>query len=256
MVGLQPPLVVFNRRVCGDPACTAITYEWPQPCTYQGMRLPKLALLTALLSPLLLAPAYAQRGGGHAGGGGGARATGGGVRGGFSGGAVGGGFRGGFYGGRGYFYGGRYWGPGFYFGVGGWGYPYYPYYYSGYPYYGYGQGPYYDTYDPNAYGGGSYPAPPATAPQNYGYGQGQQPPPPQQPYTPPQSSTGNNQGQGYYLIAFIDHTIQAATAYKVEGDQIHWITREGREMQAPLSSVDIPYSQQLNHDRHVDFPIP
>ena len=76
--------------------------------------------------------------------------------------------------------------------------------------------------------------------------------------TQPQSSVGNNpgQGQGYYLIAFVDHSIQAATAYKVDGDQFHWITREGREMQAPLSSVDIPYSQQLNRERHVDFQIP
>jgi hypothetical protein len=70
-----------------------------------------------------------------------------------------------------------------------------------------------------------------------------------------QPSSGN-QGQNFYLIAFNDHTIQAATAYKVEGDQIHWITREGQEMQAPLASVDIRYSQQINRDRHVDFRIP
>jgi len=92
-----------------------------------------------------------------------------------------------------------------------------------------------------------------TVPQNYGYqGQGQ----PVSPQTQPQSSAGNNSGQGFYLIAFNDHTVQAATAYKVDGDQIHWITREGREMQAPLSSVDIRYSQQINRDRHVEFPIP
>jgi hypothetical protein len=58
------------------------------------------------------------------------------------------------------------------------------------------------------------------------------------------------------LIAFNDHTIQAATAYKVEGDQIRWITREGQEMQAPLSSVDIRFSKQINRDRNVDFQIP
>jgi hypothetical protein len=156
------------------------------------------------------------------------------------------------YGGRGYFYGGRYWGPSIYFGVGGWGYPYlgypywgYPYYwdypyYSGYPYYGYD--PYYYSYDPYR-----YPYPPQ--------GQGR-PAPPQQPQTQPQSTTGNNQGQNFYLIAFNDQTIQAATAYKVEGDQIHWITREGKEMQAPLSSVDVPFSRQINRDRHVDFQIP
>jgi hypothetical protein len=142
--------------------------------------------------------------------------------------------------------------------VGGWGYPYY----SGYPYYGpYGYDPYYYSYDPYTYGGSTYSTPPVTIQQNYPYpyppqGQGQ-PAPPQQPQTQPQSSNGNNQGQqNFYLIAFNNHTIQAATAYKVEGDQIHWITREGQEIQAPLSSVDVQFSRQINRDRHVDFQIP
>jgi hypothetical protein len=150
--------------------------------------------------------------------------------------------------------------------LGGWGYPYYPYY-SGYPYYGYD--PYYSTYDP--YGsGGAYSAPPPPVQQNYGYpppDQGQPGPPPQyqpqyppqmqqQPQMPPQASSGNNQGQNFYLIAFNDHSIQAATAYKVDGDQLHWITREGQEMQAPLSTVDVRFSIQINRDRHVDFRIP
>ncbi len=219
------------------------------------MALPKLALFFALSAPLLLSPAYAQHGGGGHGGGGGHAAGGfhGGVGGGFRGGVgVGGGFRGGFIGGRG-FYGGRFYGPGLYFGVGGWGYPYY----YGYPYYGgYAYGPSYGYgYDPYGYDPG-YSAPPPNVPQTYGYpgpqGQGQ-PAPPQQPQTQPQSSTGEGQ---YYLIAFKDHTIQAATAYKVDGDQFHWITREGREMQVPLSRVDIAYSQQLNRDRGVELQIP
>jgi hypothetical protein len=189
----------------------------------------------------------------------------GGAGGGFSGGgargSVGGGYRGGFYGGRGY-YGGSYYRGGLYFGLGGWGYPYYGYYgynpdYWGYPYYGYyGYEPYYYGYDPYAHN--SYPPysmPPSVPQQNYEYqypqqGQGQQ------PTAQPQSSTGENQGQNFYLVAFNDHTIQAATAYKIEGDQIHWITRDGQEKQAPLSSVDIRFSQQLNSDRHVDFRIP
>jgi hypothetical protein len=58
------------------------------------------------------------------------------------------------------------------------------------------------------------------------------------------------------LIAFSDHTIQAATAYKVDGDQIHWIGRDGAEKQAPLSTVDVPFSKQINRDRQVDFQIP
>jgi len=64
------------------------------------------------------------------------------------------------------------------------------------------------------------------------------------------------QARTFYLIAFTDHSIQAATAYKVEGDQIHWITREGQERQAPLSKVDIQFSEQINRDRHADFQIP
>ncbi len=148
-----------------------------------------------------------------------------------------------------------------YFGLGGWGYPYgyaygYPYY-GGYPYYPYAYSPYSYSYDPYAYGGsysGSYPPP-----QNYAY---PDPPPQQQSRTqaPPPSgnNTSNNTGNnnGYYLIAFKDHTIQAATAYKVDGDQFHWITREGQELQVPLSNVDIPFSQQINRDRNVALPIP
>ena len=194
----------------------------------------KSALFIALLSPLLLSPAYAQRGGGgHAGGG-------------FSGRAVGGGgFRGGYYGGRG-FYGGRYWGSGFYFGLGGWG---YPYGYYGYPYYGYS--PYAYSYDPYAYGG-SYPAPSYPAPSypapSYPSQSQSRPAPAQQP--------ASDQGQGYYLIAFTDHTIQAATAYKLDGDQFHWITREGQELQIPVSKVDIQFTRQMNRDRNVDFQFP
>ena len=225
----------------------------------------KLALFIGLLSPVLLAPAYAQRGGGghSSGGGGGARGGsvgGGGSRGGFSAGGSfrGGSFRGGYYGGRGYFYGGRYWGPSIYFGFGGWGYPYYPSYYSGYPYYGYD--PYYYGYDTYPSGGDAYPPPPApqsNAPQNYGYDQRQSGPPQQPPMqTQPQSSAGSSRSQGYYMIAFKDRSIQAATAYRVDGDQMYWITREGREMHAPMSSVDIQFTQQINRDRNVEFPIP
>jgi len=224
-----------------------------------GMRYTKLALYAALLSSVVLTPAY-----GRGGGGGGGHVGGGGVaRGGFSGGYRGGvgvvgGYRGGYYGGRGYYYGGRYFygGPGLYVGLGGW---YYPYgYYAPYAY-----DPYY--YDPYNYGyqvGPSAPAQPYPQ-QTQPYPQQTQPYPQQgQPYpqqappqqTQPQAATGN-QGN-YFLIEFNDHTIQAATAYKVEGDQIHWITRDGKEHQAPVSSVDIADSQKLNSDRNVEFKIP
>lgn len=126
------------------------------------MRLPKLALFIALLSPLLLSPAYAQRAGAR------------------------GGARGGVYAGRGYFYGGRSWGPGVYFGFGypySWGYPnYWGYPYPAYPYYGY---PYYYGYNPYPYDGSypAYPPPPVTNPTPQG--QPQTAPQPQPPDDPP-----------------------------------------------------------------------
>ena len=60
----------------------------------------------------------------------------------------------------------------------------------------------------------------------------------------------------FYLIAFTDHSIQAATAYKVDGDQLYWQDRENKEHHAPLSRIDVPFSQQINRDRNVDFQIP
>ena len=150
----------------------------------KNMRLSKLALFAALLSPGLVATAFAQHGGGGHGGGGGGHAGGGSVGhsgGGFSGGSVRGGsvgafhggsvsgFHGGsagaFHGGHGYWYGGHFYGgTGVYFGFGG--YPYYGYGY-GYPYYGYGYAPYAYGYPPYAYDGG-YAAAPASQ-QDYGY---------------------------------------------------------------------------------------
>jgi hypothetical protein len=245
------------------------------------MRLSKLVLFAALLSPGLVATAFAQHGGGGHGGGGGGRAGGGGFSaarggtagGGFHAGSVGGfragtvsGFHAGV--GHGYWYGGRwYGGTGLYLGFGG--YPYYGYY--GYPYYGYGYAaPYYYGAAPYGYDGGYATAPPP--PQTYGYdqypqqgypqqsyppqGQGQVAPPPGAPQqTQPQTAIQGASGQ-YYLIAFTDHTIQAANAYKVEGDQIYWQDRDNQEHHAPLSKVDVPFSQQINRDRNVDFQIP
>lgn len=267
----------------------------PEHLTGEGitMKFTKYLLFAALCSPGLIATAYGQRGGGghgggggHAGGGGGARGGGfsgghgGSFGGGFRGGGGGfrghegggfrggvGGFRGGYRGGfRGGFYGGYpYYGSSLYFGFGG-----YPYYY-GYPAYGYAYDPYAYGYgyDPYAYDGGYTSTPPPQ--QDYGYQQGypqpgqgqvapqqqpqyqQQNPPPAQ--TQPQSANEGNQPQ-FYLIAFSDHTIQAASAYKVEGDQLYWQDRDNKEHHAPLSKIDIPFSQQINRDRNVDFQIP
>jgi len=162
---------------------------------------------------------------------------------------------GGFRGGRGYYYGGRwYGGSGLYLGFGG--YPYYGYGYS-YPYY-YGYNPYAYGYDPYGYDGAYSTAPPPQ--QNYGYDQGQQNYPQQQQpqYGPPPQPQSANQGAAgqFYLIAFSDHTIQAASAYKVEGDQLYWQDRDNQEHHVPLSQIDVPFSQQINRDRNVDFQIP
>ena len=60
----------------------------------------------------------------------------------------------------------------------------------------------------------------------------------------------------YYLIAFNDHTIRAAVSYTVEGDQIRYTTREHEEKTAPLASVDVLFSEQINRDRRVEFRLP
>lgn len=117
-------------------------------------RLHIVLLSLAIALSLAGTNAWAQRGGGHGGGGGGFHGGGGGgfhsgSIGGFRGG-YGGGFRGGYggYGGRGYGYGyrgwgwGR-WGFGFGFGLGWWPWAYWPYW--GYGYYGGWGYPYYST---------------------------------------------------------------------------------------------------------------
>ena len=63
-------------------------------------------------------------------------------------------------------------------------------------------------------------------------------------------------GADFYLIAFTDHTIRAALTYTVEGDQIRYTTREHEERTAPLSDVDVRFSEQINRDRRVEFKLP
>jgi hypothetical protein len=184
------------------------------------------------------------------------------VGGSFRGGYGGGSFRGGYggYGFRGGF--NRFGGSRYYFGFG-FGYPYWGYPYWGYPY-GYGYSGYYDPYyypssyyDGSGYGSSydygynSAPAyqssPPVVIEQNYS--------------TPPPQQQGQQGGPfyrqaDYYLIAFNDHTIQAAVSFHVDGDQLIWTTREHVERRAPLSSVDRRFSEQINRDRRVEFRLP
>lgn len=235
------------------------------------MRLLKFAFLLSLVPTLT----FAQRGGGHGGGGGfhgggggggfrGGSMSGGGFRGGFSGGSFRGGgagfvggFRGGGFRGTGFRSGGfRGGGSRFSFSTGfygwpyayGWGWP--SYYYGGYPYYDYGYPyNYYDYPYDNNYGYVSAPAyqsaPPVVIEQNYA------------PSAPSSASSGSfYRTPDFYLIAFNDHTIQAALNFRVEGDQILWTTREHVDKQAPLSSVDRRFSEQINRDRRVEFRLP
>ena len=59
-----------------------------------------------------------------------------------------------------------------------------------------------------------------------------------------------------YLIAFKDSSIVAALAYWLEGDNLHYITRQREHKQAPLDRVDRAFSEQLNRDRKTDFSLP
>ena len=151
-------------------------------------------------------------------------------------------------------------GLGFGFGAGYGSYPWfygygYPYYYSGYPYsydYPYSVGPI--AAEPYAY---PYyePAPP---PMQQYYGPAPEQPRvyrPQAPQSVPQGSPSEYREQ-IYLIAFQDHRIQAAIAYWVDGATLHYVTREHEQKQVPLGQIDRTFSEQLNHDRRVDFRLP
>ncbi len=185
--------------------------------------------------------------------------------GGFNRGFVGNGFNRGFVGNRFGFNRGFGFGFGFGYPFYGYGWPYYGYpgYYGDYPYdsgYGYGYNdPYaYNSYGGGAYGGGAY--------GDTGYGDGGYSQPYSQPgvvinqgYPAPNPPSPTNSTESfyrrpdYYLIAFNDHTIQAALTYRIEGDQIYFTTRERVEKHAPMASVDVRFTEQMNRDRHVDM---
>jgi hypothetical protein len=242
------------------------------------MKLLRFVILLSLV-PLVV---YAQRGGGARGGGGGGGFRGGGGGGGFSsggggglrsggggafrsggggggyrgGGNFGGGYRGGYGGYRGGYWGGYrgYGGSRYFFGFG------YPYSYWGYPYWGYPYGGY-----PYGYGASYYGYPYDSYPYDYGYTtspgyvSAPQPSPPvvvEQNIQPGGSGGSFYRQADFYLIAFNDHTIQAAVSFRVEGDEIVWVTREREERRAPLASVDRRFSEQINRDRRVEFRLP
>jgi hypothetical protein len=137
---------------------------------------------------------------------------------------------------------------------------------------------YYSAYsDPGYYGydsGYGY-APPAYAPPSYGYAA---PPavndnyapeverPAVREYVPPPSSSNYpgppQQGpppattSSYYLIAFPNGSVSVVVAYWTKGDMLHYVTRDKVEHQLPISQIDRDLTEQLNHERNVEFRIP
>jgi len=59
-----------------------------------------------------------------------------------------------------------------------------------------------------------------------------------------------------YLIAFKDHTIYAAVAYWVEGETLHYVTKQNTHNQVSLDLIDRELSLRLNRERSVDFRLP
>jgi hypothetical protein len=59
-----------------------------------------------------------------------------------------------------------------------------------------------------------------------------------------------------FLIALTDHTVVAAIAYWVDGDTLHWVSREAKQNHMSLSLVDRDFSKQLNDERRVEFKLP
>ena len=59
-----------------------------------------------------------------------------------------------------------------------------------------------------------------------------------------------------FLIALTDHSVVAAIAYWVDGDTLHWVSRDAKENRMSLSLVDRDFSKQLNDERHVEFKLP
>ena len=59
-----------------------------------------------------------------------------------------------------------------------------------------------------------------------------------------------------FLIALTDHSVVACIAYWVDGDTLHWVSRDAKENRMSLSLVDRDFSKQLNDERHVEFKLP
>ena len=73
----------------------------------------------------------------------------------------------------------------------------------------------------------------------------------------PETSLPKGNEKPIYLIAFKGQSnIRAAQAYWVTGDTLHFVTLQGEQRQAAVSSIDRALTARLNHDRHVEFLLP
>jgi len=59
-----------------------------------------------------------------------------------------------------------------------------------------------------------------------------------------------------YLVAFQDGTIYPAIAMWLDDDTLHYITKDGKPNKASLALVDREFSERLNRERGLDFPLP
>ncbi len=71
---------------------------------------------------------------------------------------------------------------------------------------------------------------------------------------PPTASREN--GSPIYLFAFADHSIQAASAYWVDGRILHYINLQREEKQTPVDSLDREFTLRLNEERRVTVRLP
>src|SRR5260221_2474335 len=73
--------------------------------------------------------------------------------------------------------------------------------------------------------------------------------------TPAQGALADDQPT-IFLIAMQDHSIRPVIAYWVQGDALHYVSREGVLDQVSLALVDRDFSRQLNAERNVPFTLP
>ena len=75
------------------------------------------------------------------------------------------------------------------------------------------------------------------------------------PRAPVQGALADDQPT-IFLIAMQDHSIRPVIAYWVQGDTLHYVSREGVLDQVSLALVDRDFSKQLNAERNVPFALP